>query len=298
MLAALLAVFFWFKYRRKDPFLKGESLFGSLRRAIETHAEMTSYLTLLLATLGIMIGLFTVTGFINRMGAMLLDIGSWNIIAMVLMAYIFGWLLGTGLPPTATYIVGAVIIVPPMVKLGINPWVAHFFVFFLSVWGELSPPTSLTAAVAARIANASFMRTMLEALKICLPITLMTFAIFARSEMAIKPGWGQIGDVLVVTTATCGVGFAMFGRCFENGKADVAARVLLAVVSLVTLFHPNDKLIWGTAAVTLVALVWAIRRHNEIAPPGDLPVADTAASESASPEDLARVVAEARRDIG
>ena len=33
---------------------------------------MTSYLTLLLATLGIMIGLFTVTGFINRTGGMLL----------------------------------------------------------------------------------------------------------------------------------------------------------------------------------------------------------------------------------
>ena len=92
-----------------------------------------------------MIGLFTVTGFINRMGAMLLDIGAWNIWAMILMAWVFGWLLGTGLPPTATYIIGAVIIVPPMTKLGINPWVAHFFVFFLSVWGELrrrrhSPP--------------------------------------------------------------------------------------------------------------------------------------------------------------
>ena len=47
---------------------------------------MTSYLTLLLATLGIMIGLFTVTGFINRMGAMLLDLGAWNIIAMIVMA--------------------------------------------------------------------------------------------------------------------------------------------------------------------------------------------------------------------
>ena len=45
-----------------------ETLFGNMQRAIETHAEMTSYLTLLLATLGIMIGLFTVTGFINRMG--------------------------------------------------------------------------------------------------------------------------------------------------------------------------------------------------------------------------------------
>jgi TRAP-type uncharacterized transport system fused permease subunit len=298
MFVVLAAVFLWFKHRRRDPFLAGETLFGSIRRAIETHAEMASYLTLLLATLGIMIGLFTVTGFINRMGAMLLDLGSWNIIAMILMAWVFGWLLGTGLPPTATYIIGAVIIVPPMTKLGINPWVAHFFVFFLSVWGELSPPTSLTAAVAARIANASFMRTMWEALKICLPITLMTFAIFTRSEMAIKPGWGQIGDVLVVTTATCGVGFAMFGRCFESWKADVPARVLFAAVSLVTLFHPNDKLIWGTAAVTLVALIWAIRRHNEIAPPKDAVVAEPATVDVARPEDLARVVAEARRDIG
>src|SRR3970040_1492164 len=142
------------------------------------------------------------------------------------------------------------------------------------------------------------MRTMLEALKISLPITLMTFAIFSRSAMAVKPGWGQIGDVLVVTVGTCGVGFAMFGRCIVNWKGDVLARLLIAAVAFATLFHPNDTLVWGTAAITLVALVWAIRRHNVIAPTKDLPVAETAASESAPPEDLARVVAEARRDIG
>src|SRR5205823_11044757 len=155
MLALLVAVFLYFKYKLKEPSLKQETLFGNIRRAIETHAEMTSYLTLLLATLGIMIGLFTVTGFINRMGAMLLDLGAWNPMAMIFMAWIFGWLAGAGLPPTATYIIGAVVIVPPMKQLGIDPWVAYFFVFLLSVWGELSPPTSLTAAVSARIANAS-----------------------------------------------------------------------------------------------------------------------------------------------
>ena len=114
MFVLLLATFIYFKYALKDPALANETLFGSLRRAIETHAEMTSYLTLLLATLGIMIGLFTVTGFINRMGAMLLDLGAWNIIAMIFMAWIFGWLAGAGLPPTATYIIGAVVIVRPM----------------------------------------------------------------------------------------------------------------------------------------------------------------------------------------
>ena len=186
---------------------------------------MTSYLTLLLATLGIMIGLFTVTGFINRMGAMLLDLGAWNIIAMIFMAWIFGWLAGAGLPPTATYIIGAVVIVRPMQELGINPWVAHFFVFLMSVWGELSPPTSLTAAVSARIANASFLRTMWEALKICVPITLMTFAIFTRSNMVVNPGWLQIADTILVLISTCGITFAMFGRCLDGtGRRHRAAR--------------------------------------------------------------------------
>src|SRR4029078_3315987 len=99
MAALLLSAFLYFKYVLKDPEVVKESLLGNIRSAIETHADMTSYLTLLLATLGIMIGLFTVTGFINRMGAILLDLGSWNVIAMIGMAYIFGWLVGAGLPP-------------------------------------------------------------------------------------------------------------------------------------------------------------------------------------------------------
>jgi len=298
MLAVLVGVFLYFKHLRGDLALAGETLFRSIRRAVETHAEMTSYLTLLLATLGIMIGLFTVTGFINRMGAALLDIGGWNIFAMILMSYFFGWLLGAGLPPTATYLIGAVIIVPPMTKLGIDPWVSHFFVFFLSVWGELSPPTSLSAAVCARIANASFMRTMWEALKVCLPITLLTFAPFTRSELVTQPGWAQIGDCLLVAVGCSGLAFAMFGRCMENWKANALACLLIAVGSLVTIFHPNDSLVWWTGAITLVALVWAIRRHSLIAPQKLAPPPEAKEGGPPQAEDVASMISEAKRDIG
>ncbi|OGA66801.1 MAG: TRAP transporter [Betaproteobacteria bacterium RIFCSPLOWO2_12_FULL_65_14] len=267
MFGLLLLAFLYFKYLRKDPLVAGESLFANLRLAIETHAEMTSYLTLLLATLGIMIGLFTVTGFINRMGAALLDLGAWNIVAMILMAYIFGWLVGAGLPPTATYIIGAVIIVGPLREMGINPWVAHFFVFLLSVWGELSPPTSLTAAVAARIAEASFMRTMWEALKISLPITLMTFAIFARTDMVVNPGWLQIAASLLVLIGTCGIGFAMFGRFVERLAADVLLRATLALFAFVTLLHPNGTVALAAAVFVLPATIFGVWRHRLIASP-------------------------------
>jgi TRAP-type uncharacterized transport system fused permease subunit len=263
----LLVNFLYFKYVLKDPAVAGETFLGNVRLSIETHADMTSYLTLLLATLGIMIGLFTVTGFINRMGGMLLDLGSWNIMAMILMAFIFGWIVGMGLPPTATYIIGAVVIVGPLVKLGVNPWVAHFFVFLLSVWGELSPPTSLTAAISARIAEASFMQTMWVSLKICLPITLLTFAIFSRSEMVVNPGWTQVASTLVVAIGTCGTAFAMFGRLRKNAPGDILLRAVLLVVAFVALFHPDDKISAVASAFVLAATIFGVIRHRQIAPP-------------------------------
>jgi TRAP transporter 4TM/12TM fusion protein len=318
LFALLVAAFLVFKYVLKDPAVEGETLWGSIRRAIETHADMTSYLTLLLATLGIMIGLFTVTGFINRMGAMIIDLGAANILGVIFMAYVFGWLAGAGLPPTATYIIGAIVIVRPMQELGINPWIAHFFVFLLSVWGELSPPTSLTAAVSARIAEASFMRTMYEALKICAPITLMTFAIFTRSDMVVSPGWSQVWATLLVFIGTSGVAFALFGRFSKSHPTDIALRLLLAAISFAVMFFPNsesgskalftlrdldflgvqvpaDAVPIAAAVLTVAASLYGVMRHSRLAqPPAAVAVGEIAAGR----EDASELIAEARRDLG
>ncbi|MFW6076322.1 MAG: TRAP transporter fused permease subunit [Hyphomicrobiales bacterium] len=243
------------------------SLIRAIRTIIEAHADLTSYLTVLMAVLGIMIGLFTVTGFINRMGSILLHLGDWHIMATILMAWIFGWLVGTGLPPTATYIIVAIIIVPPLRELGIDPWVAHFFAFLLAIWGELSPPTSLTAAVASRIADASFMRTMYEALKICLPITVMTFAIFIRSDMVVTPGWGQVYDTLLVAVGTCGLTFATFGRFVGHWGGNAGLKAALALGSLLVVFHPTDAYAVLAAAFVAPAVIFGVSRHRLIAGP-------------------------------
>ncbi|MDX9822208.1 MAG: TRAP transporter large permease subunit, partial [Syntrophales bacterium] len=271
MFGLLVLLYLGFKYVRKDPATGKDHLLSNLRVMIETHAEMTSYLLLLLSTLGIMIGLFTVTGFINRMGGMLLHLGEWHVAALVLMAWCFGWLVGTGLPPTATYIILAVIIVDPMRKIGIDPWIAHFFAFLIAVWGELSPPTSLTAAVSARIAESSFMRTMWQALKMCLPITIMTFAIFVRTDIVVNPGWNQVADVLLVSIACCGISFSIFGKLSQNRGLDRMLRAVLALAAFVILFCPDGAVALGAAAMVLPATAYSVARHRRIAPPIDEP---------------------------
>jgi hypothetical protein len=64
------------------------------------------------------------------------------------------------------------------------------------------------------------------------------------------------------------------------------------------LFHPNDTLVWATGAMTLLALIWGIRRHSVIAAPKVVPAPETKEGAPPGPEDLARVLDEARRDIG
>ncbi len=264
MFLLLILLYLFFKHVLKDPSTDKDTLLSNVKTMIMTHAEMTSFLTLLLCTLGIMVGLFTVTGFINRMGGMLLSVGEWHVIALVVMAWIFGWLVGLGLPPTATYIVLAVIIVEPMRKLGIDPWTAHFFCFLLAVWGELSPPTSLTAAVSARIAEASFMQTMFEALKLCLPITLMTFAIFIRSQIVTSPGWGQVLDMMLVAVACWGISFSMFGRVSEAKAMDSVVRVVFAIVSLVVMLYPDQTVSILVGVLVFLASFYGTYRHRVI----------------------------------
>ena len=275
MFGALLAAFLWFKYVRRDPEVAEETLPGNLRRIVENHAEMTAYIVLLMATLGVMIGLFTVTGFILRMGGAMIQLGEWHLIATILAAFAFGWLAGTGLPPTATYIIVAIIIVPPMRALGIDPWVAHFFAFLLAIWGELSPPTSLTAAVASRIAGASFMRTMWVALKICFPITVMSFAIFARPEMVTTPGLGQIRDTVLVAVGTSAITFATFGTFLRTFWPNIGLKLGLAALALVVIFHPDMTVAGIAALATMITLLIGLRRHRSLGydgPPGQ-PVA-------------------------
>ena len=267
MFGLLILLFLVYKYVRRDPATQKDNLWKNVRTMIETHAELTSYLTLMLCTLGIMVGLFTVTGFINRMGGMLLKLGEFHIIAMVLMAWVFGWLVGTGLPPTATYIVLAVIVVDPMRKLGVDPWVAHFFCFLIAVWGELSPPTSLSAAVSARIAEASFTKTMYIALKLCLPVTLMTFAIFVRSEVVTNPGWTGIVDMLIISIACWGAAFAMFGRISSAKMTDLLVRTVLGLVSLAAMLYPDDTVALGMGVIVALVTFYGTYRHKTISRP-------------------------------
>jgi TRAP transporter 4TM/12TM fusion protein len=234
-----------------------------VRKFLDSYIEMTSDLTLLLATLAIMTGALVITGVPTKLGAILIDLAGVNLAAMVVLAFVFGALLGTGLPPAPTYILVAIVIAPPMIKVGVNPWVVHFFAFFLGVWGELTPPTSLVAAVTAKIANASFYTTLNRALQICVSLFTLMAGVFVHPELVVEPGVAQFGAAGLILVATIGITFSLQARFADGVASDISIRLVLAALALLVLLCPDDRIaIAACLPVLLLIGYWLLKRRD------------------------------------
>jgi TRAP-type uncharacterized transport system fused permease subunit len=176
-----------------------------------------------------------------------------------------------------------------MIRVGVNPWVVHFFAFFLGVWGELTPPTSLVAAVTAKIANASFYSTLNRALQICVSLFTLMAGVFVHPKLVIEPGIDQFGAALLVLVATIGITFSLLQAVFADRRAlDIPIRLVLAAFALFVLLCPNEPLAAaGCLPVLLLVGFWLLLRRGGTgvveapaveavaAPPFIAPIVDT-----------------------
>jgi TRAP transporter 4TM/12TM fusion protein len=261
---AVSAIFFIMVYRTQRSW-KLRDIAAPFARFIENFALVTADLTLLLATLSIMTGVFVITGIPTKVGFLLMEAAGLHLVAMILVAFFFAALVGTGLPPAPTYIITALVIAPAMVKVGVDPWVVHFYAFFLAVWGELTPPTSVVAAVTAKIADASFYGTLFEALQLCAVLFVLMAGVFSNPDLVLKPGLAQLGAAGILLAAAVGVTFSLQAQFSKKKKRDISIRVVLAGLSLVVLLHPSSLV----AAITIIPIgafvgYWFLQKKKNV----------------------------------
>lgn len=252
-------------YLHPGTFLdKIKEWFRCLRRAIEAFADVTAPLILLLAMLGVMVNLFVVSGWMPKLMGLLAEVGQFHVIALIFMGFLIGVFLGLGIPPSACYIISAVIVIPAMTRFGINPWVAHFFLFFIAVISEYSPPTSLVAAVASRLSGASFMGTMMVTLEISLPFFFLTFAIFNWDILVLEPGITQLGALGSLIIGCLTATMAIHGRIFEERKHDLPSRLIVLLMALFILFYPRSYFSELALIPAVAMILFVILRSQKI----------------------------------
>ena len=134
--------------------------------ALRNASQMSIQIISVCATAGIIVGVISLTGVGARFSSLLFELAETSKLLALIFAMIISIILGMGMPTTAAYAVAASVVAPGLIELGIEPLIAHFFVFYFAVVSAITPPVALAAYAGAAIAGAEPMRTSVTAFRV------------------------------------------------------------------------------------------------------------------------------------
>jgi TRAP-type uncharacterized transport system fused permease subunit len=182
----------------------------------------------------------------------------------VLFAAIAIWVLGLAVPVTASYIIGAVMIVPAMTAVGINEAAAHMFLFYYAVLADVSPPTALAPTAAAAITGGKPFRTMMMAWKYCLPAFLVPFMFTLSPEGVGILLKGPLSGIVMTTVTSCiavlGLAVAMSG--YFRRPANVIERVLMGAGGLLLMYANTQSDLAGLGLLAVGGVMHLVRTRR------------------------------------
>ncbi|KYO49225.1 TRAP transporter permease (plasmid) [Tistrella mobilis] len=192
---AAAAVVSWFTPHRM--------LLREVLYALELTARMSLQLVAVCAAAGVIVGVIALTGIGTRFSSMLLGLAGESQFVALVFAMLISIILGMGMPTTAAYAVAAAVIAPGLIRMGIEPLTAHFFIFYYAVMSAITPPVALASYAGAAIAQSDPMKTSVESFKIGLAAFIVPFIFFYNAPMLMQGSWFEVAHVFV--TATIGI---------------------------------------------------------------------------------------------
>lgn len=186
------------------------------------------------ATVGIVVGVVTLTGVGFRLGFVVIqtatDIGTmlstlpvlsyftvtqWALFTSLILIAIACIIMGAGIPTTATYIILVAVAAPALAQLQVEPLVAHFFVFYYGVLADITPPVALAAYAAAGIAGSNPFKTGNTAFRLGIAKALVPF-VFVYSPALLLVADGFTWWAFTVTLVGAMLGIASLGVAFSG----------------------------------------------------------------------------------
>ncbi|MEZ5738362.1 MAG: TRAP transporter fused permease subunit [Burkholderiaceae bacterium] len=229
------------------------------------------------ACVGFVLGITTLTGMGFKFSAWVLDLSS-VAAQLVTSIDVFSWfdlkqvtilfgllftaaaciVMGSGVPTTPTYIILAAIVAPALAQLGVPQLATHFFVFYIGVLADVTPPVALAAFAAAGIARSEPMRTGSTAFRLSMGKALVPFAfVYSPALLLIDFTWSAF-----LLAATCSIVAVMgLGAAYTGYFFRPIGRPMFIVLNLfsLSLIFANPVAAAVAIPVVLLILFWHAR---------------------------------------
>ena len=214
--------------------VQGRIATPALVEAFSTGAKYALAVGAAAASVGLVIGVVTLTGVGFKLSTIITGaaqavsggVGSFvpvwlasqagmTLFVALLMTGLVCILLGCGIPTTANYIIMVTVAAPTLVQLGVEPLVAHFFVFYYGVLADITPPVALAAYAAAGIAGSDPFKTGNMAFRLGLAKALVPFVfVFSPALLIVAKGFTPYD--FTVTFVGCILGITLLAAALSK----------------------------------------------------------------------------------
>lgn len=213
--------------------------------------------------IGIIVGIVSMTGLGMKFSQFIISLSGGMLPLTILFIALGGYIIGMGVTITATYILLAVLAVPALVNLGVDPIAAHLLVFWFCNVGGITPPVCLVAFAASAIADCKPMDAGWAAMRLASPLFIIPL-LFVYTPILFN---GPPVDVwaTVITSTIAIIAYAGMMQGYWLKRANVVHRVVLGISALL-LFIPSPATdIAGAVLLALISLINYKSSESEVA---------------------------------
>lgn len=206
---------------------------------VEAAKSMLTTLSLI-ACAQILVCLISVTGIGVKFSGLIMEIGGSNMFLAGLMAMIATMILGMGMPTVAAYVLAASVISPALVRVGVEPIAAHFFVFYYAIFAGLTPPVCGTVFIGAAMAGSNWLKTAWDSIRISIGAFVVPFMFLFSPALLLVGSTGEITRCVItclagmIALAGGGMGYLIRPLRLWERFLFVAAGLLLVTPTVIT----------------------------------------------------------------
>jgi TRAP-type uncharacterized transport system fused permease subunit len=202
-----------------------------------------------------------------------IDLAGGNLLVLLSLTGVSAIILGMGITTTAVYITVAALIVPALIKTGIEPIAAHMFAFYFGVVSTITPPVALAAFAAAAIAKTAPMATAVESTRVGIAKYLVPFAfVYNPALLLVGPTWFSIVSTLLAVAGLWVLSTGLEGWC--RGRLNAAQRIAALGAAALILLPPTTTIaelhgfIWNAGGLAAAVVLLGPRLLQRVSASG------------------------------
>lgn len=234
------------------------SVFSDSLQALDSGARGAIAVAIPCAGAGIVVGIASITNLGLTFGTFVTALSGGMLIPALLLVMFMVIVMGMGMPTTAAYIMGAILAIPALDKLGVPAISAHFFVLYFAALSMVTPPVALAAFVAGGIAKANVWKTGWVAFRYSLAGFLVAFAFVFSPALLLQGDWQAIVPAVVTAVIGC---YALAGCVVGYLRArNTLLESALLFVAAALLIAPVIKASLGGLVLLCTVWAWQVRK--------------------------------------